>query len=81
MVQRSKRSLDAHRAAAMRQTTLDFQHELRRWCGQIPIGTATYVALQALGDSVNLALGQLMREIDGDRGAGGYGRRDIHDFD
>jgi hypothetical protein len=64
MVQRSKRSMDPFRAHEMRKTTLAFQHEIRRWSGEIPLGTTIYVALQALNDSVGLTLQQLSAAVD-----------------
>lgn len=79
MVTRSKRSMSPERAAAMKASVLAFQHEVRGWCGQIPIGTTVYVALSNLNDALNLADSQLNAAIDDRRRGKGAG--DIHDFD
>jgi hypothetical protein len=58
----------------MRKTMLAFQHEIRRWSGEIPLGTIIYVALQALNDSVGLTLQQLSAAVDeGKRAPNGWG--------
>jgi hypothetical protein len=74
--------MDPFKASEMRKTTLAFQHEIRRWSGEIPLGTTVYVALQALNDSVGLMLQQLNAAVDeGKRDPSGWGRAGLHDFD
>ncbi|MGX1786087.1 hypothetical protein ACWIGM_05080 [Bosea sp. NPDC055332] len=81
MVKRSQRSLHPGKAAEMKATLRTFQWEVRKWCGEIPLGTTVYVALQSLADALNLADMQLNGALDdAKRDAGGYGKRGLEDF-
>lgn len=82
MVQRSKRSLGKAKAEEMKATVHNFQHDVRRWCGEIPLATTVYVALSNLNSALELTTMQLNHEIDESRrGRDGYGRGGVVDFD
>ena len=81
MVKRSKRSLYPGKAAEMQEKLRPFQWEVRKWAGEIPIGTTVYVALQSLNDALNLTDMQLNAAIDeAKRDPAGYGRAGLEDF-
>lgn len=67
MVQRSKRSLSPEEAREMQAKLKAFHHEVRKWCGEIPIGSTLYVALDALNSSPILTDRQFNAAIDGIR--------------
>lgn len=69
MVQRSKRSLSAHEAGQMRKELQAFHHQVRVWCGTVPIGGTAYVALESLNSALILMDRQLQGAIDGERKA------------
>lgn len=53
----------------------------RKWCGEIPLGTTVYVALEGLNDALELASRQLNDALDdAPRDPAGYGRKGIEDF-
>lgn len=82
MVQRSKRSLGQAKAEAMKASVRNFQHDVRKWCGEIPLATSVYVALSNLNSALELATMQLNHEIDESRrGRDGHGHGGIVDFD
>lgn len=64
MVQGSKRSLHPGKAAEMEAKVHEFHWEVRKWCGEIPIGTTVYVALEGLNHALSLTDLQLNRAID-----------------
>jgi hypothetical protein len=81
MVQRSKRSLHPSEAAAMQEKVRAFHWEVRKWCGQIPLGTTVYVALEGLNSALELTTQQLNRaRDDARRDPAGYGRNGLEDF-
>ncbi len=80
MIQRSKRSLSQAKASDMKSRTLAFQHEVRRWCSEIPIGSPIYVAISNLNDALNLTDAQLNAAIDNSK-RNGTGTGGIHDWD
>lgn len=65
MVQRSKRSLSAHKAQEMQKALRTFHHLVRVWCGEVPIGDTVYVSLDALNSSLILTDRQLQATING----------------
>lgn len=69
MIQRSKRSLSAHEAAAMQRELRAFHHLTRTWAGTLPIGEPTYVAMESLNSSLILMDRQLQGVMDGERKA------------
>ena len=65
MVQRSKRSLSAGDAERMRKELRAFHHQVRVWCGEVPIGGTVYVSLDALNSALVLTDCQVKAAIDG----------------
>lgn len=65
MVQRTKRSLSAGEAERMRKELLAFHHQVRTWCGSVPIGGTVYVSLDNLNSALILTDCQLKAAIDG----------------
>jgi len=59
MVQRSKRSMSPGRARDMLAVTRDFHSTVRRWCGEIPISSEIYIALDVLNFALHLANSKL----------------------
>lgn len=57
MVKRSKRSLPPGKAAEMKAAVQSFHWEVRKWCGEIPLGTTVYVALEGLNDALGTSIG------------------------
>jgi len=81
MVKRSKRSLYQSDAAAMQAKLKDFHWEVRKWCGEIPLGSTVYVALEGLNNALELASRQLNGALaDAKRDPAGYGRNGLEDF-
>lgn len=81
MVKRSQRSLHPGKAAEMKATLKTFHWEVRKWAGEIPIGTTVYVALQSLNDALLLTDMQLNAALDeAKRDPAGYGRAGLQDF-
>lgn len=81
MVKRSQRSLHPSKAKDMKETLDKFRWEVRKWTGEIPLGTTVYVALQSLNDALNLADMQLNAALhDAKRDPSGYGRAGLEDF-
>lgn len=81
MVQRSKRSLHPSKAAEMQARVKDFHWEVRKWAGEIPLGTNVYVALEGLNSALDLTARQLNAALDdGRRDPAGYGRNGLEDF-
>jgi hypothetical protein len=81
MVKRSQRSLHPGKAAEMKATLNTFRLEVRKWCGEIPLGTTVFVSLQSLTDALNLADMQLNAALhDAKRDPAGYGNRGLEDF-
>ncbi len=66
MVQRSKHTMSPGKAAKMQRKLRAFHHHVRRtWCGEVPIGEAVYVSLDALNSALILTDRQLQGAIDG----------------
>ncbi|HEV2509678.1 hypothetical protein [Bosea sp. (in: a-proteobacteria)] len=81
MVKRSKRSLYPSDAAAMQEKVRAFHWEVRKWCGDIPLGSTVYVALEGLNSALELASRQLNGALDdARRDPAGYGRNGLEDF-
>jgi len=81
MVKRSKRSLDPRKAGEMKSKLKDFHWEVRKWAGEIPLGTTVYVALQSLNDALILTDMQLNAALDdAKRDPAGYGSKGLEDF-
>jgi hypothetical protein len=81
MVKRSQRSLHPGKAAEMKAKLKDFHWEVRKWAGEIPLGTTVYVALQSLNDALNLIDMQLNAALhDAKRDPAGYGKAGLEDF-
>lgn len=81
MVKRSQRSLYPGKAVEMKAKLKDFHWEVRKWCGEIPLGTTVYVALQSLNDALNLTDMQLNAALhDAKRDPAGYGKAGLEDF-
>lgn len=81
MVKRSQRSMHPSKTAEMKATLNTFRWEVRKWCGEIPLNTTVYVALQSLNDSLNLADMQLNAALDdAKRAPPGYGKAGLEDF-
>ena len=59
MVQRSKRSMSPGKAREMQASTREFHSTVRRWCGEIPISSQIYIALDVLNFALHLAQSQL----------------------
>ncbi|CAN7362252.1 hypothetical protein LJR009_003044 [Bosea sp. LjRoot9] len=76
MVKRTKRSMDASKAAAMQPVLKSFHHEVRRWCAETPIKTTVYVALDNLNSALLLMDAQLNAAID-DRYERSFGQNGI----
>ena len=64
MVQRSKRSLPASKAEAMRQELREFHRSVRLWASSMPIGTTAYLGCDILNYSIILMDMQLTAAID-----------------
>jgi len=64
MVQRSKRSLPASDAEAMRKELRQFHHQVRQWAARMPIGTTPYLGCDILNYSIILMDMQLTAAID-----------------
>jgi hypothetical protein len=67
MVQRSKRSMSPDKAREMQAKLRAFHCDVRKWCGEIPIGTTVYVALDGLNSALMLADAQFNAAVDGAR--------------
>lgn len=81
MVKRSQRSLHPGKAAEMKAKLKDFHWEVRKWAGEIPLGTTVYVALQSLNDALMLTDMQLNAALDdAKRDPAGYGSKGLEDF-
>lgn len=81
MVQRSKRSLPPSKATEMKAKVGAFHWEVRKWCGEIPLGTTVYVALEGLNHALELANRQLNGALhDARRDPSGYGNNGLEDF-
>ena len=61
MVQRTRRGLSPEKAREMLAKLKAFHHNVRKWCGEIPIGSTLYVALDALVSSLILTAGSSTR--------------------
>lgn len=79
MVRRSVRSLHPAEATAMRAETLAFQQRVRGWAASIPLGSPSYVALEALNDVTDITARCLQAVVDGRRQ--GTGRKGLDDFE
>ncbi|SEG61025.1 hypothetical protein [Bosea lathyri] len=79
MVQRSKRSMPRSKVEEMKAVLKPFHSEVRRWCGEIPIGSTVYVALESLNSALLLTDRQFNAEIDGR--TQGKGDNGLHDFE
>ncbi|SDF37057.1 hypothetical protein SAMN05421844_101451 [Bosea robiniae] len=65
MVQRTKRSLGPGKAAEMQAKVQEFHHQVRRWCGEIPVGGQVYMALDVLNFALHMTNSQLIQESGG----------------
>jgi hypothetical protein len=63
MVQRSKRSMSAHKAKEMQEETKAFHSRVRVWCGEIPISHPIYIALDVLNFALHLANSRFNAEL------------------
>jgi len=63
----------------MKAVLKPFHSKVRRRCGEIPIGSTVYVALESLNSALILVDAQFNVAIDGR--AQGKGNNELHDFD
>ncbi|POR53342.1 hypothetical protein [Bosea psychrotolerans] len=71
MVQRSKRSLDTGKIEEMQREVKAFEHKVRTWAAEVPIGSAVYLGL----DPLNHSLGLMTRILNGEKDGRGFERR------
>lgn len=81
MVKRSRRSLYPSDATAMQAKVKDFPWEVRKWAGEIPLGSNVYVALEGLNSALELTARHLNAALDdARRDPAGCGRSGLEDF-
>lgn len=71
MVQRSKRILSPAKVEEMQREVKAFEHKVRMWAAEVPIGGAVYLGL----DPLNHSLGLMTRILNGEKDGRAFERR------
>lgn len=71
MALRSKRSLAPIKIEEMQREVKDFEHKVRMWAAEVPIGSAVYIGLDPLNHSLQL----MTRILNGERDGRAFERR------